>query len=811
MVIGTKQSSGNLQQLTILLRNGKRYTASSDAVLFRLSSFDQLSEVSSICPAIDFNQVDSDGLLELVPVEYNRAIQQYQGSLRLNKALAHEKLSTLYDHFSPVETVSLDELALFVYGSQPTPIQRHVTFLHVLSDNVHFMPASTTMGSEDWRLRSKSESASIANIIDSIRNKDQDYTQFLSHVKGLLEFYHAHADPVLGTFSQSALDMVPHYANQLTESDKKFLQFIADWIRSPKTLTTSPYEVFAPTLLKALKVYDDLFFGKPLAIRFLKEVGMFKPWDNVFLLQDGDVAEEFFWTDRAQETDAKMKQYAQALMLENKTEDACKSIRHDFGDLPVYTIDDSTAKEIDDGISIEKIPGEDATWLHVHIADPTTHISPEHEISGLLQQKVQTLYLPERHFPMLPESLSSKKFSLGSTAQKTADGSQYAMSFSAKVDNDGQLLDYKVRPSLIRNVNKVYYDDLDTLLLKHTTVIQEPLFDPFKSFSHPSELDFSTQKREQTLLPAYKKDLLAAFELSKKHLNLRTRNGALFFGRPSPTVSLLEPLDLPALSYTLPHYVSSLPPLRIGLDRSQSSPARMMVAETMIMGGRIASLFSRDQGVDILFRGQTWNPNVSSADLAKREELYSLRDPETGWVKYQDMLRYMQVLPAATMSTQPAEHVTMGIQDGYTRATSPLRRFTDVVVHWQLKAHLLKQRGIDRQELERMIPVLETRGKRLNALQNQATQFWVVSLLYRMSADCHLSDMEWNCIVNLPSKIAQTELGGIMEVATGTLLDFGIRARIEKLKRNVEIGEVVKVRISNIQHLQGKITLEMIE
>ncbi|KAG1239906.1 hypothetical protein G6F68_018181 [Rhizopus microsporus] len=105
-----------------------------------------------------------------------------------------------------------------------------------------------------------------------------------------------------------------------------------------------------------------------------------------------------------------------------------------------------------------------------------------------------------------------------------------------------------------------------------------------------------------------------------------------------------------------------------------------MVAETMIIGGRVASLFAKENNVNILFRSQNWNPNASPEELSLREELFAARDPETGWVKYQDMVKFVQILPPALLSTTPdLPHVTMGIEGGYTKATSPLRRFTDVL------------------------------------------------------------------------------------------------------------------------------------
>lgn len=44
-------------------------------------------------------------------------------------------------------------------------------------------------------------------------------------------------------------------------------------------------------------------------------------------------------------------------------------------DLPIYVIDAVYAEELDDGISIESVPGEPNTdWIHIHVADPTIEL-----------------------------------------------------------------------------------------------------------------------------------------------------------------------------------------------------------------------------------------------------------------------------------------------------------------------------------------------------------------------------------------------------------------------------------------------------
>ncbi|KAI8642983.1 hypothetical protein BD408DRAFT_365693 [Parasitella parasitica] len=825
MVVGQKGTSGGLQKLTLLLRNGKTTTIRSDNVAFCLEGFAGSQQVSqTVTEPTNWRDVDADGLLQNVPSAYSRAIQHYQRTLTMLKGSSHQGLTQLYQQFAKRDTeteASLDELASVAFKSdKPTVLQRHVTFLHLVSDNVHFIPTRDVRGSDNWTIRPEVECDKLTRIIESIRRRDASYTGFLSRMKTLVGFYQTHADPVLGTFSQTALDLAPSVTSALTKSDKEYINFVVDWIRSPKVVVDSPYKIFVPNMLKALKCYDQLFYDRALAVRFLREVGMFKPWDNVGLLEDAKVAEEFVWSKESQDSDKKMEAYSAAFLSGQPTDsdDRFASIRHDFGDLAVYTIDDPSAKEIDDGVSIEHIPGDDSAWLHVHIADPTTFIEPTNELAQLMQQKTQTLYLPERHFPMLPEELSSKKFSLGSTAHTNKSGSQCALTFSTRMDAKGNLIDYKVRPSLVKNVVKVFYDDLDTMLTPVATAPRDPLVDLTRSFSHPSNDAFALKdsrnpENKSTVPESAKKDLFEIFQMTQRHSMLRVTNGAINFTKPSPVIEISpEPLDLPQIQFTAPSYVSHLPAVRVTLDKSAFSPARKMVAETMIMGGRIASQFAHAHSIPLPFRAQVWNPDASNAQCRLREELLASRDPISGTIGIQEMTKYMSILPPTTVTTQSnLPHVVMGIQDGYTRTTSPLRRYMDMVVHWQLKSHLMGQPlPFSKDYLQTLASRVMNREKQLSLLQQRGIQFWVISLLDRMRVDGFTDRMEWNCIINMPSRNALTELGGTMDVASGTLLELGVGGRIEKLDRNVEVGEVVKVRISSLEPISGRINLELI-
>lgn len=831
LVVGQKRASGRRQILSVLLRNGRVKEFSSEHVAFCIPGFASSASFRRFAKS-DF-QVDPTGeiMLDYPVSEYSRGVLGFIRTTQLEKGMAHKQLTKMYEHFirnaensNEAVTIKLTELAQFAFScKQPTDEQLHATFLYLVTDNVHFTPVRNLLISQIWQLRSRNDVDKISRLVEWIRTRDGAYTGFLERARQLIEFYRAHADPKLGTFSRSALDMAEEYGSKLTATDKMFINFVVDWIKSPNVALESPHEVFVPTILKALKCYNTLFVDRSLAVAFLKEVGMFKPWDNISLVENANKVDEFLWSKKAKEAERTMEKYTNIFLRRSEVDsstdfyarDPCDSIRHDFGNLPVYTIDDPTAKEIDDGLSIERIPGENAAWLHIHIADPSAYIPPSSELAKVMKQRVQTLYLPENHFPMIPDALSSSKLSLGTTAETRHDGSQYAMTFSTKLDDKGNIMLWKVRPSLVRKVHKLYYDDVDQLLSPHAPVRRDPHVDLTKTYSHPTSIASSMDNilggdlsQETTVKEEFQRDIMDIFALVNSHAAFRQRQGALSFINPSPVVSIQpSPLDLPDIEFSAPKYVSQLPYIRVGLDRSLVSPARLMVAEAMIIGGRIVSQYAREHGVSIPFRTQTWPKNADAQSTKMRQELLQLRHPETGLVPYASMVQYMSILPPASVTMAAGlPHVLMGIPDGYTKATSPLRRYTDLVIHWQLKAHLLREKApFSVDLLDTLCPRIEAREKQINVLMNKSVRFWVTELIRRLVAESHGEDMEWTCLVTNSNNVIRSDLGGTTESAVGTLLELGVRGKIVNLDRNLNVGEVIKVRIANIDPLAGHV------
>jgi exoribonuclease-2 len=79
----------------------------------------------------------------------------------------------------------------------------------------------------------------------------------------------------------------------------------------------------------------------------------------------------------------------------------------------------------------------------------------------------------------------------------------------------------------------------------------------------------------------------------------------------------------------------------------------------------------------------------------------------------------------AFLALEADAHYAIGLLQ-YTRATSPIRRYTDVLTHFQIKAHLMGREPPFTQEmLTPILPHLDQKEKEVKQLSKQSEKFWM--------------------------------------------------------------------------------------
>ena len=116
----------------------------------------------------------------------------------------------------------------------------------------------------------------------------------------------------------------------------------------------------------------------------------------------------------------------------------------------------------------------------------------------------------------------------------------------------------------------------------------------------------------------------------------------------------------------------------VELQIIEPSSARLMVSEAMLLMGAVVAEFGREHGLALPYRSQP------PADLPSDVELSAL--PE-GPVRDAAIKR---CLSRGVQGTQPMPHFSLGLS-AYVQATSPIRRYADLLTHRQLIAVLDQQ------------------------------------------------------------------------------------------------------------------------
>lgn len=317
----------------------------------------------------------------------------------------------------------------------------------------------------------------------------------------------------------------------------------------------------------------------------------------------------------------------------------------------VMAIDSASTVEVDDAIRIT-----DDGWVHVYIADASHYIGAGSSLDKLARNRVSSIYLPDKTVPMLPSPLTQ----LMSLSPDRLENP--SLTFSAKLGSNGDILDYKIRPMVLKNVLRFTYESA-----------------PIK------------QDHVQWL---------------RKHFEGRIETGHVPFAIPKPKASLLKDGGI-----------------QFEVEQSQSM-AHFFVSESMLLAGRIAAMLAKERKLPIPFR---YHPEPSPLD----DDL--LGRIRTGKASRYDQIRLMLSMSPSAVHTRPLHHWAMGL-DMYAKATSPIRRYLDLILHHQVKASLASRKPLGEAELASIIPSVYRHEQYLKHVQKASVRYWTLRHLENLLA-----------------------------------------------------------------------------
>ncbi|EON67291.1 hypothetical protein W97_06544 [Coniosporium apollinis CBS 100218] len=528
---------------------------------------------------------------------------------------------------------------------------------------------------------------------------------------------------------------------QFSKTDQAIIRFLELWCVSSSFRHQPRLWGLGPLILRAVGLYPDEGLGLSTAFVFLQEIGVIVPHENR-VAHDEHLLLPSSQHSKPLERLSSMVQ-VEAANPNAKYTDAMQELRHDWKDLGVYCVDSASAAEIDDGFSLERIPGSlSEYWVHIHIANPTAFLERGDSATKLAAHMTETVYFPERVYPMLPRDMTRKHLGLAKDRP--------ALTFSARINSQGHVLEVKARSGFIRNVISLTPDELSRSLGLGSTASTD--VEVIVGGKLPG---YMTRKRyAPRLSPQQKDDLLTLHHLAGARSKLRQEAGGLFLEMNHPDVSVIESFNFAGLGWSHPsrnvaRHIEGDP---IICMRSQTyrgwfgtaESGINMVKEFMLMCCEIGALWCRQRNIPILYRGTVEAPETMAADVYKREILDPSKD-ENGIPPLEVSRGYISTIGMVLLTTTPTAHRFVGVPQ-YSKVTSPLRRYGDMITHWQIEAALREEAssgtslvGSDRAdylpfskaEIDLVIHRLQSRERLITSVKRTARMHWIAQLFLR--------------------------------------------------------------------------------
>lgn len=141
-------------------------------------------------------------------------------------------------------------------------------------------------------------------------------------------------------------------------------------------------------------------------------------------------------------------------------EKAIASGRRDLRDLMTITMDGEDAKDLDDAISIQELPGK-GHKLYVHIADVSNYVTEQSVLDEEARKRATSVYLVDRVIPMLPPRLSNGLCSLNPHLPR------FALTAEMIIGNDGEIIAGEIYESVIESDARTSYKEVYGVLFEN--------------------------------------------------------------------------------------------------------------------------------------------------------------------------------------------------------------------------------------------------------------------------------------------------------------------------------------------------------
>jgi len=496
----------------------------------------------------------------------------------------------------------------------------------------------------------------------------------------------------------------------------------------------------------------------------------------------------------------------------------------------VFTIDESLdQEEIDDGLSVE-VEKDGREWVYIHIADPSVVVGCNSPLDLIARQRATSIYLPDRPpifmFPPPVVQLFSLR-GVDALGRKGTERVNESITFAAAIcPTTGKLLEYKIAPSFIKRIRHYDYNTVDAMFSQ-------------KLPSHAATEDREMEKRLRRLLELanvrrkHRHEVCGAISIHLPRPEIQVFSGGedirvralvdwdsasrymvsefmILAGQIAATYAAQNKIPIP--------FRSQLPSGSISPQYPTSSQQFGVTGFTIgpsINGSKSNYIYNGSQHniMNVTHLGKTSPINVNNhCDSHNKENKADEKENPTveketnlDQLEYDYYQRVMDnwerlkgMMPSMTC-TYSLPHSSLGL-DAYTQVTSPIRKYSNLLVHYQLKA-ALNGHPLPFQESDIILIIqqIQKREQLAANLENMSKRFWILHYLAKQKETN--SQTVWKGLI-LSYQGSTT--------ATVLLLDFGLKVSAN-VPRTTKPGQLMHFCIYELDPTNDHLKLQFIE
>jgi len=461
--------------------------------------------------------------------------------------------------------------------------------------------------------------------------------------------------------------------------------------------------------------------------------------------------------------------------------------REDLREVPFITIDPADARDHDDAVYAERDtdPSNPYGWIvWVAIADVAAYVRPNSALDREARDKGNSTYFPDRVEPMLPEVLSNGLCSLKQGENRAC------MAVRMIFDKDGKKTGHKFMRGLMRSQAKLSYEQAQSAIDGQQDDTTGPIID---AILYPLWNAYST------MLKGRERRSPLAIESAERRI-IMAPDGGIAAIEPRKSLEahrLIEEMMIQANVCAAETLEKTRTPL---IYRVHEAPSQEKIFNL----------------ADFLHTiGKPWNKGEAPTTKRFNKLLDEMRDTPHAEVVNEVVLRTQM---QAVYSPDNVGHFGLHL-DRYAHFTSPIRRYSDLIVHRGLIRGLnLGSDGLTDREIAELTAIAEqvtSTERRSMAAERDAMDRYIAAFLEDHVGATFSGRITGVTRFGLFVRLDETGADGLVPVSTlgSEYFTHDDRAHAlvgERTGKRFTLGRRVEVKLMEATPVTGGLVLEMV-